>query len=169
MRLFIAIEIDDRMKDELCMVQKRLKLQGMKGNYTTRENMHLTLAFIGEYSDPDFVSEVMDSVWLDPMKLTLDGFGCFGDLYYIGLKENRELNENVKRIRKALSDNGIPFDRKMFNPHITLARKIEYSKSFPADCPFPAGMEVEYISLMRSDRGKNGMIYTPISEYLIQN
>ncbi|MCR5604991.1 MAG: hypothetical protein K6G27_15000 [Lachnospiraceae bacterium] len=28
-------------------------------------------------------------------------------------------------------------------------------------------MDVEYISLMRSDRGKSGMIYTPIAEYMI--
>ena len=129
--------------------------------------MHLTLAFIGEYSDPDKISEVFDSVRLDPMKLTLDGFGCFGDLYYIGLKDNNELKENVKRIRKALSDNDIPFDRKKFTPHITLARKIEYDKEFPTDCPFPASMDVEYISLMRSDRGKSGMIYSPIAEYVI--
>ena len=42
MRLFIAIELDDRIKDELCFIQKRLKMQGMKGNYTPRENLHLT-------------------------------------------------------------------------------------------------------------------------------
>ncbi len=167
MRLFIAIELEDRIKDELCMIQKRLQLQGMKGRYTTRENMHLTLAFIGEYADPDRISDAMDDVRLDPMKLTIEGFGCFGDLYYIGLKENKELKENVRRIRKALSDNDIPFDRKKFNPHITLARKILYEKSLPTDCPFPAGMEVEYITLMRSDRGKSGMIYTPIAEYMI--
>ena len=67
--MVLVFKVDDRMKDELCMIQKRLKLQGMKGNYTTRENMHLTLAFIGEYSDPDLISEVMDSVEIDPMKL----------------------------------------------------------------------------------------------------
>ena len=89
------------------------------------------------------------------------------DTYWIGIKEDKGLIENVKRIRKALSDNDIPFDRKKFVPHITLARKIEYEKDLPTDCPFPASMDVEYISLMRSDRGKSGMIYTPIAEYVI--
>ena len=167
MRLFIAIELENRIKDELCMIQKRIRLQGMKGNFTTRENMHLTLAFIGEYSDPEYVSDVLNDVMLEPMKIALDGFGCFKDLYWIGLKEDKGLTENVKRIRKALSDNGIPFDRKKFVPHITLARKIEYDKALPSDCPFPAAMDVGYISLMRSDRGKNGMIYTPIAEFVI--
>ena len=165
MRLFIAIELEDRVKDELCMIQKRIKLQGMKGNFTTRENMHLTLAFIREYSDPERVSDALNDVMFEPMKLALDGFGYFKDLYWIGVKEDKGLNENVKRLRKALSDNGIPFDRKKFVPHITLVRKAEYDKDLPSDCPFPAAMDVEFISLMRSDRGKSGMIYTPIAEF----
>ena len=167
MRLFIAIELDDRVKDELCMIQKRIKLQGMKGNFTTRENMHLTLAFIGEHNDPEQVSDALNDVLFEPMKLTLDGFGCFRDLYWIGIKEDKGLFENVKRLRKALSDNGIPFDRKKFVPHITLARNIEYDNDLPTDCPFPAALDVEYISLMRSDKGKNGMIYTTIAEFAI--
>ena len=157
----------DRVKDELSMIQKRIKLQGMKGNFTVRENMHLTLAFIGEYSDPEQVSDVLNDVVYAPMKIALDGFGCFKDLYWIGIKEDKGLIENVKRIRKALSDNDIPFDRKKFVPHITLVRNMEYDKNLPSDCPFPAAMDVEYISLMRSDRGKSGMIYTPIAEYVI--
>lgn len=167
MRLFIAIELSDRFKDELCLVQKRLKMQGMRGNYTTRENMHLTLAFIGEYGDPELVSDALTSVELEPVKLTLDGFGCFGDIYWAGIRDSEELNRNVKRIRRALSDNGIPFDKKKFTPHITLARRIEYDRGLPTDSPFPVAMDVEFISLMRSDRGKNGMIYTSVGEYFI--
>ena len=167
MRLFLAIELNNRIRDELCMVQKRLKMQGMKGNFTTRENMHLTLAFIGEYNDPDHILEVLDDITLEPMKLTIDGFGCFGDLYWIGLRDSEGLKTNVKRIRKALADNDIPFDRKKFVPHITLARRIEYSSTLPSDAPFPAAMDVEYISLMRSDRGRSGMIYTPIGEFRV--
>ena len=167
MRLFIAIELNDWVKDELCVIQKRLKLRGMRGNFTIRENMHLTLAFIGEYSDPEQVSDALNEVFFEPMKLTLDGFGFFKDLYWIGIKEDKGLIENVKRLRKALADNGIPFDRKKFVPHITLVRNIEFDRDLPTDCPFPAAMEVEYISLMRSDRGKSGMIYTPIAGYEI--
>ena len=42
MRLFLAIMLDNGIKDELCFAQKRLQLQGVKGNFTPRENMHLT-------------------------------------------------------------------------------------------------------------------------------
>ena len=165
MRLFLAITLENAIKDELCMIQKRLQIQGVKGNFTSRENMHLTLAFIGEYSDPDYVSDVLKEVTLEPMRLVINGFGSFGDTYWIGIKEDAGLKTNVRRIRKALSDNGIPFDRKKFLPHMTIARKIRYDKGFPTDAPFPAAMDVEHISLMRSDRGKSGMIYTVVDEY----
>lgn len=167
MRLFLAIVPDNRIKDELCMVQKRLQIQGVKGNFTTRENMHLTLAFIGEYNDPGYVSEVLSHIDYEPVRLVIDGFGSFGDLFWIGIKEDKGLLTNVKRIRRALADNSIPFDKKKFTPHMTIARKIQYDKSFPTDAPFPAAMDVECISLMRSDRGKSGMIYTVVDEYEI--
>ena len=149
------------------MVQKRLQIQGVKGNFTTRENMHLTLAFIGEYNDPGYVSDVLSHIDYEPVRLVIDGFGSFGDLFWIGIKEDKGLLTNVKRIRRALADNSIPFDKKKFTPHMTIARKIQYDKSFPTDAPFPAAMDAEYISLMRSDRGKSGMIYTVVDEYEI--
>ncbi len=167
MRLFLAIVPDNRIKDELWMVQKRLQIQGVKGNFTARENMHLTLAFIGEYNDPGYVSEVLSHIDYEPVRLVIDGFGSFGDLFWIGIKEDKGLLTNVKRIRRALADNSIPFDKKKFTPHMTIARKIQYDKSFPTDAPFPAAMDVECISLMRSDRGKSGMIYTVVDEYEI--
>ena len=167
MRLFLAIIPDNGIKDELCFVQKRLQLQGVKGKFTPRENMHLTLAFIGEYSDPEFVSQTLCGITFDPVRLVIDGFGCFNDTFWIGIREDAGLTANVKRIRRALADNGIPFDKKKFMPHMTIARRIEYEGKFPTDAPFAAGMDVEYISLMRSDRGKSGMIYTVVDEYEI--
>ncbi len=165
MRLFLAIILDNGIKDELCMIQKRLQIQGAKGNFTTRENMHLTLAFIGEFNDPELVSEAISGIELEPIRLVIDGFGNFGDTYWIGIKDDPGLTANVRRIRKALSDNGIPFDRKKFTPHMTIARKLVCDKGLPTDTPFPAAMDVEYISLMRSDRGKSGMIYSVVDEY----
>ena len=166
MRLFLAVVPDNGIKDELCMIQKRLQVQGVKGNFTSRENLHLTLAFIGEYNDSGYVSEVLRSVPFEPARLVIDGFGSFGDTFWIGIKDDKGLEANVRRIRKALADSGIPFDRKKFSPHITLVRKAQ-----SPDGKIPAGvlenvpeanMIVDHISLMRSDRGKNGMIYTEL-------
>ncbi len=167
MRLFLSIIPDNGIKDELCFIQKRLQLQGVNGVFITRENMHLTLAFIGEYSDPDYISDVIGNISLEPMRIVIDGIGCSGESFFAGIKADKGLDTNVKRIRKALADNGIPFDRKRFEPHITIIRNTEYTKGLPGDSPFPAGMDVEYISLMRSDRGKSGMIYTAVDDFYV--
>ena len=85
-----------------------------------------------------------------------------------------ELKILAKHLRHALADAGIPFDRKKFSPHITLVRKPTVRNgaaeagakpAIPeevlADLP-RASMLVDHISLMRSERGKHGMIYTEL-------
>ena len=62
MRLFIAINLDDNIRDALAEMQESMRRQGVRGNYTKTENLHLTLAFIGEHGDPDAVNEALASV-----------------------------------------------------------------------------------------------------------
>ena len=48
MRLFIAIQLNQKMKQLVSDVQDTFRWQQVKGNYTPEENLHITLAFIGE-------------------------------------------------------------------------------------------------------------------------
>jgi len=164
MRLFITIQLNDELKDELEDVQLLMRDNGIHGNYTRRENLHLTLAFIGDYSDSYYVKEILDGIDFEPFTIRNEGVGSFGNLWWSGISECRELDILVRRIRRALADADIPFDRKRFRPHITLIRKPK-----PEDSAIPGGaaehlgrseMAVEHISLMRSDRTKTGMKYT---------
>ena len=166
MRLFIAIQLNDEMKDALIRIQNAMKRQGVRGNFTRRENLHLTLAFIGEYSDAELVREVVDQTDFDGFEIGLDGIGAFGNLWWAGINfgDDRELKAVAKKLRRGLADAGIPFDRKKFSPHITLVRKAQsidgkIPESVLDGIP-QAGMYVDRISLMRSDRGRHGMIYT---------
>jgi len=162
MRLFIAIQFDENILDVLTGFQNELKSKGVTGNYTSRENLHITLAFIGDYGNPDEVLDVMEQIEHEPFDIRLDGVGCFGDLFWVGVADNPELNGYVKRLRKELSVQGIPFDKKKFSPHITLIRKSSYrnGRAIPVS-EVPEGyMVADRVSLMRSERGRNGMIYT---------
>ncbi len=164
MRLFIALQFDDEIIEELEYFQGMLKDEGVTGNFTSRDNMHITLAFIGDYNDPDAVLDAMELIDFRPIDIELGGVGFFGDIFWAGLKENPQLAGYVKRLRHGLADAGIPFDKKKFNPHITLVRKFTYKKGdvIPVwDAP-KGKMTVRGISLMRSDRGKSGMIYTEV-------
>ena len=49
MRLFIAILLSPEMQKALVACMHDLKTQGVEGNYVPAANLHMTLAFIGEY------------------------------------------------------------------------------------------------------------------------
>ena len=161
MRLFIAIRFNNEIIRALEDVQASMRTQGVRGNFTRQDNLHLTLAFIGDYPDPDQVLEVMDTVAFKPFDIALDGIGNFGDLWWIGLSKSDALNSYVKRLRHALADAGIPFDKKRFSPHVTLIRRASIVIRPEISVPGKQ-MTVSSISLFRSDRGKSGMIYTEL-------
>lgn len=198
MRLFISIQLNDEMKHALRRIQHAMQSQGVQGNFTREENLHLTLAFIGEYPDPEDVLDVMEQIEFEPFDIRLDGVGSFGSLWWAGIDSVGEdefdgseqgngdaLRNLAKHLRRGLADAGIPFDRKKFLPHITLVRKpqmrndrstnghggrnadghsgrnLAIPEAVLEDLPM-AEMLVEHVSLMRSERGKHGMIYTEL-------
>ena len=173
MRLFIAIPFTNEIRKELQRFQNDLKRAGMTGRFSPVENLHLTLAFIGEYADPQDILDIMEQIPFEAFDLSLEGFGHFHDLYWAGIANCPPLAAYVRRLRRALAENEIPFDRKKFSPHITLVRKGvvrgtandgagRNSDGIMIEHPPTGTMHVDHIALMRSDRGKNGMIYTEV-------
>ncbi|MBP3241770.1 MAG: hypothetical protein J6M92_14710 [Oribacterium sp.] len=111
MRLFIAINLNDDFKKTLTGMQDDLRSQHVGGNYSPIENLLITLAFIGEYPDPDDVMDVLAGIDFEPFDITLDGFGNFGDLFLGGLAKSDALSSLVKKIRHALADADIPLSQ----------------------------------------------------------
>jgi 2'-5' RNA ligase len=182
-RLFIAIKLNEEMEDALLDIQDIMDEHGVRGNYTKAENLHLTLAFIGEYDDPEAVKNIIDAVEMRPFEISLGGIGSFRRLWWAGISGENGRNKNAaliavaKRLRKGLDTAEIPFDRKKFSPHITLIRTPSCGGGREPDEVFAdilrevdayfdkygkPSMTVGHISLMRSDRGKHGMIYTEL-------
>ena len=164
MRLFISIKFDDAILDALTAFQRDLKAQGVTGNYTKRENLHLTLAFIGEYDDPDAVMKVIERSAFRPVDLKLDGVGSFKDLFWVGLENNLGLQGYVRRLRRELAADGIGIENKKFLPHITLIRRaaVRGGGMIPAIEPPKGSMRATRVLLMQSYRGKDGMTYTEL-------
>lgn len=131
-----------------------LKKQGVEGSYVPARNLHLTLAFIGEYDDPARVKNVLADVPLPEFRLALSEKGNFGNLLWAGVKGNQKLKSYVKDLRGALKKEGIPFDEDKFVPHITLIRRVSARKPYQVHLP-KAEMAVKKVSLMKSEM-KNG-------------
>lgn len=154
MRLFIAIQLSDPMKKALVNMMHELKKQGVEGNYVPAQNLHMTLAFIGEYDDPARIKEVISRVPVPEFRMSLSDMGNFGNILWAGVRGNQKLKAYVKDLRSALDAEGIPYDRDKFVPHITLIRKYTAKRSYKVSMP-KAEMMVKRASLMKSEQ-KNG-------------
>lgn len=158
MRLFIAIQLSDEIKKTLVACMHDLKKQGVEGNYVPAQNLHLTLAFIGEYDDPAKVRKVIGSVPLPQIRLSISGKGNFGNLLWAGVKGNQKLKTYVKDLRAALKEAQIPFDDDKFIPHITLIRKTVAKKPYEVHLS-KAEMTVEKVSFMKSEMKTGKVVY----------
>lgn len=161
MRLFVVIQLSDEMKKALVACMHDLKKQGVEGNYVPARNLHLTLAFIGEYDDPARVKRIIESVPLLPFRLSLSEKGNFGNLLWIGVKGNQKLKTYVKNLREALKAAEIPFDDDKFIPHITLIRKTASKKAYQVHLN-KAEMTVKKVSLMKSDIKSGKAVYREV-------
>ncbi len=164
MRLFIAINFDENMADALIEMQDDLLRCGVNGNFTRQENLHMTLVFIGENDEPENLIEIIRDVPLRSFTIKISGMRRFKDMIFANVEDNPDLKDYVKRLRHALADNDIDFDKKKFMSHITLVRSVRGNKDFliETDGNVEESMRVKGISLMKSERGKHGMIYTEI-------
>lgn len=165
MRLFIAMQLNDKIKNAVTSAQDKLQQNKVSGHYTDVQKLHLTLAFIGEYGNTHRVLEAMEQVHFESFQLKLGGhIGSFGDLLLAGLEQSDDLEKLARQLRHSLAEHHIPFDKKKFNPHITMLRnaKISSQADISSVNVDKTVMTVSEVSLMRSEHGKHGMIYTEI-------
>ncbi|MBQ7688415.1 MAG: RNA 2',3'-cyclic phosphodiesterase [Clostridia bacterium] len=156
MRLFIALPLPAKTLASLESAQMLLRRQGVRGRFAPPDNLHLTLAFLGETPDPAPAIEATTRVPLPQTTLHFDRLTLFGDVLVLLLKKNDALEQYVRALRAALDEAGISYDRKAFRAHITLCRKTAFpTASFPlGDLARPLKnvlLPVREVRLMASD------------------
>ena len=167
MRLFISINFDGDTKNRIIRVQDKLREMG-RGNFTREENLHLTLAFLGEVPADrvDDVKHAMDNIAVHKMKLQFADTGCFArdsELWWIGITENKTLSGLQRALVREIKDRNLPVDSKKFRPHITLVREMHIGKiDSRMLLPEPFSTEADSISLMVSERINGKLTYTEI-------
>lgn len=160
MRLFLAVRFSEEMNKAILGTMHDLKKKGVKGKFVPAQNLHMTLAFIGETESAEPVKEAIKDIRFKPFRLGLTAPGTFGDVLWIGVKGNQGMNGLVKTLREALDAAGISYDRQKFTPHVTIARKVSGSWKQAA---FPkTEMMVKTVSLMKSSEKDGKRVYTEI-------
>lgn len=161
MRLFIAVNFSDQIRAALLDTIQQLCDQGATGNFTRQENLHLTLAFIGESSRLATLQQILDRVPVAPFSLHLGKAGQFGDLYWVGIQKCPPLSRLAESLRQDLQKHDFSIDRKPFRPHITIARQVQIATQ-PHLTVAPATMLVENVSLLCSERINGRLTYTEL-------
>ena len=159
MRLFISVNFPSCTADKLTELQDQLRLYG-NADYSKRENLHLTLAFIGETDRCNDIISIMEECASSCFDLTIEGTGTFGeDIYYAAVRQDDELMSLASSLRTRLRRAGFDIDDRPFVPHVTLARRAGSLHGAPPHLP-PVTTRICHISLMESSRADGKTVYT---------
>jgi 2'-5' RNA ligase len=182
MRLFTAILFNKEIMDSLYDSVERLRSSAKSGTFTTKENLHLTVNFIGETKRLMEVQQAMklavEKTKVGSFALSIGGFGKFkrkeGDIYWIGVEKEPSLWRLQKELVKELKEIGFfDVDDKDYKPHLTLGRRVIVHEEFN-ESKFELGitsmqMEVARLSLMKSERIQGKLVYTEIYHIGLDN
>ncbi|BAQ68972.1 2'-5' RNA ligase [Rhodovulum sulfidophilum] len=176
-RAFAAIALPPEIRERLVQVQAGLP----EGRPVPPENLHLTLVFLGELSEPllDDVHLAFAGIRAGRFQLTVSGLGLFGadrpHNLHAALAESAPLRHLQAKLETAARRAGVALDRRRFVPHVTLARlgrdrsarrRVELAVAQAAD--FRAGpFEVGFFGLFRSEIGRNAARYTELMRYTL--
>ena len=176
MRAFVAIDLPDPVRAALEALQERLPL----GRPVDPDQMHLTLAFLGEQPDDviEAAHQALEGIRLPAFDLQLQGLGTFGDrqptVLWAGVREPGPVKALHDRLLPALHGAGIVLERRRFRPHVTIARfdrtaQAEHERlatflSRWNGFPSPA-FTVEDFGLWRSTLLKSGAVHDELARY----
>jgi 2'-5' RNA ligase len=176
MRLFIAIALDGGLGDALAGTMRLLEKRMARGRMVPRENLHVTLAFLGETGRDGEIREVMDGVSQPAFPVRLSSFGRFrregGDVVWMGLEDAPALAALAGTLRAGLRARGFPMEERAFRAHITLGREVMPPPGLDmaallrglSDAYTDKLLYVDKIVLLKSERVRGRLVYTPLHE-----
>ncbi|MBU2562257.1 MAG: RNA 2',3'-cyclic phosphodiesterase [Nanoarchaeota archaeon] len=176
MRLFIAIEIPDKIKKQISHIQD--KLPEFFGKKTASENLHLTLKFLGEVEESK-IEEIKKKL----REIKFNNFSS--EIGKLGVFDNRKSKidsrnvvvwlflSNCEKLQKQIDEKlSYLFEKeKRFMSHLTIARvkNIKNKKIFLEKLNkisvVSEKFEVNKFSLVKSELNAEGPIYTALEKY----
>jgi 2'-5' RNA ligase len=179
-RAFIAVEIPAINRAAILEFQTRLADQVHGLRWVSGENLHLTLAFLGDVADDDLPAlnaEIADAVAaFSPFAMMARGLGAFPtaaktQTVWVGLETAGPLLPLRDAVAEAAGKAGCPPKDDRFTPHVTIARANRNARR-GVDLRGPIGQyaswsagswNVAEVVTYRSDLTPKGPIYSPLA------
>ncbi len=171
MRLFIAVQLPDGIREKLGALSKEIEQDGIR--VVEPKNMHITLRFIGEMPEDrmDEIKGLLEKVKFKGFTCSAKGIGVFPNESYIrvvwaGVESGGALEDLAKDVNGALE--GLPGDGR-FSAHLTIARvkkKVDIKAFLDKHKEDAFGnFEVSGFELVKSVLGSDGPEYTTLATY----
>ena len=178
MRVFVAIPLPVDIRASLSSL-----CHGVPGaNWTSSDNMHITLRFLGEITEDEArdLDDELSSIEFPVFDLTYRGFGCFdkrGNVHtlWAALDPSEKLERLFEKIESATVRSGLEKARRKFKPHTTLARFRHVADSeiglfMESRNPFSTeSFPAQSICMYQSLRMHDGPRYEVLSKYPLIN
>ena len=180
-RAFVAVELAQEALETLVRVQEAIAGDGLNIRWVRRENIHLTLKFLGEVpvDRVDAVAGAMGEAarHCPAMVVTVQGLGVFPGMnrpriLWAGLHgDTRALGALHRRLDQALARCGFEPEKRPFKAHLTLGRFRDrvHAKSLAkaltrAESYGPVACDVGCMTLFKSRLTPGGAVYTRLSQ-----
>lgn len=187
MRLFLALALDDVARtaigDVSDRIARKLAKMGAGGavKWVTRENLHVTLRFLGEVADTDVPalrSALEPPITVAPFDMVLGGGGCFPGggpprVVWVGVSRGAEQARRIyDELDRRLTDFDVERETRAYTPHVTLGRVREIPRSagaslrtWASEIASPlAEVRVRAATLFRSRLSSKGSTYESLLE-----
>ena len=180
MRLFIGVELDEKVKARSAAIGAELRERlgrRLTARWIAPENLHITLWFIGEIRDDDRAAAILAAIDapfpIPSFDLELRGAGAFPSrgaprVLWIGVAHGHDsllalYNELAVRLRPL----GIEPERRAYSAHLTIARVQQCGsrdvRHLFGEVDADAGScRVHSVTLFRSRLSPKGAVYEPL-------
>jgi RNA 2',3'-cyclic 3'-phosphodiesterase len=124
MRLFVALAVPDSVAQSLMLIQGGVP----RARWQTREQMHLTLRFVGEVDGREaaMLDDALAGIHAPAFEMQLHAVGQFGNkqphALWAAARKHEMLDHLARKVDTAIRKVGQPQDAHKFMPHVTLAR-----------------------------------------------
>lgn len=185
-RLFLALEITDEVRENLAKLQAILKtaaqFSGAQPSWVSPESTHLTVRFLGNTQEEmvDLIAQRLEQslASFEPFAFAVRGTGVFPDprrpkVLWAGVKKaDEQLAALFELVEQEMAPIGFETEERAYHPHLTLAR-IKSQKGIQGmmqaveqNGRFWCGeVQAEELVLFRSDLNPSGAIYTPLRRF----
>ena len=180
-RAFVAIPIEEFIGNEIAKLIGKFRQPGDSIRWVAKENLHLTLAFLGEI-DAIMVPKITEAIEgaiaeIPAFDMHVEGLGAFPNLnrpsiLWVGITDGAEqVAEICEAVQAAIEPFGFPREHRKYVPHLTigrigknaknsqdLANRIEQHKDWVG-----GASPVSDVVFMESELGRSGPLYSVLN------